>query len=390
MNNNYDLKEIPKVTLHEHIEGSVTPELAQKLASRNNIEFPKELIMEEGTYDKSEFPFGRYAYDEKNFMEFVTTYDKVASFIQTPKDYYDVTYDYLERNAKIGVIYCEFILYVEHMATKSPNGNENFDSNRYFEMLNAIISAADAVEKEYGLITRYIATGVRHLPPNRMQETAEFILNNPHEYVIGFGIASNEREKTFYDYELTHQLIEKSHLQKSYHAGEICGPESISAALDCGAKRIGHGIASIKDDKLIERLIKEDVCLEICPTSNKILVTELEYDINNHPLRKIYDKGVKISLNPDDAGMFGNISHVEYKIAKNNFGFLRTELLDISLNAIESAFINGEIKKSLIEKIYTTFNDEDIAELGFLIEKTENENLRKRLIRRKKEAINYI
>ncbi len=141
---------------------------------------------------------------------------------------------------------------------------------------------------------------------------------------------------------------------------------------------------------MVERLIKEDICLEVCPTSNKILVTELEHSIKNHPLRRIYEKGIKLCLNPDDAGMFGNISHIEYKIAKETFGFKRTELLDITLNAAESAFINGKIKQNLINNVYKTFNKDDLSELDKIISNATNNHLKQRLIRRLEEAKNII
>ena len=95
MKNNVNTADLPKVTLHEHIEGTVTPEMAAKLAQRHHVTLPDNFVMKEGQYDKNDFPNGRYAYDESDFWAFINTYDSVADMMRTPQDYYDVTKDYL-------------------------------------------------------------------------------------------------------------------------------------------------------------------------------------------------------------------------------------------------------------------------------------------------------
>ena len=94
MTKEFNTASLPKATLHEHIEGTVTPEMAEKLARRHHVTLPDNFVMAEGQYDKSDFPNGRYAYDESDFWAFINTYDNVADMMRTPQDYYDVTKDY--------------------------------------------------------------------------------------------------------------------------------------------------------------------------------------------------------------------------------------------------------------------------------------------------------
>ena len=119
---------------------------------------------------------------------------------------------------------------------------------------------------------------------------------------------------------------------------EVITPESIVKALAVGSKRIGHGIASIKDALLLEELASKGVTLEVAPTSNRILVREFDGDITRHPVKKIYDAGVRLTLNTDDAGIFGTDIGKEYRIAANKLGFKRAELFDVTLCGVEAGF----------------------------------------------------
>jgi len=114
------------------------------------------------------------------------------------------------------------------------------------------------------------------------------------------------------------------------------GPESVWAALDLGAERIGHGIASVRDPKLIEHLRERDIPLEICVTSN--LVTGVVKRVDEHPVRRLYDAGVPIVLNTDDPAMFACTLTGEYRLAAQVFGFSEAELWAIAENGFRYAF----------------------------------------------------
>lgn len=355
---------IPKVILHEHIEGSVTPKMAMLLASQQNVSLPEGFLYEEGEYDKVDFPQGRYKYDESNFNEFIYAYDVVAALINSPEDYYLITKDYLSRNAAQGMIYCEIITSAYHLCFDE--NADSFDVEKYDRLMSGIEKAIAEVKAETRLETYLQACGVRHLDFKDMLASAVFIKQNPRSSVVGFNIAGNEMAGKFSDFNELHRLVADIPLPKSYHAGEICGPQSMRDALASGATRIGHGIACIEDKNLIAQLIKDEILLEIAPTSNRILVPHLKQNMINHPIRKIYEAGVRISINTDDAGLFGTDVEKEYNVAVNVFKFSRIELLDVTLCALEGSFVNETIKQRLIDGVYKTFTDEDWQALEML------------------------
>ncbi|WP_153448362.1 adenosine deaminase [Vibrio algicola] len=374
---------LPKVILHEHIEGSVTPELAAILAQKHGVTLPSDFLYPEGQYDKSDFPNGRYQYDESDFGAFVTAYDVVADLVRDADDYYLVMKDYLTRNAEQGLVYCEMITSAFHMC-HDPKTN-SLNAKQYHAFMDGILRAMDEVKAKYGTETRLHACGVRHLSLEEFTISADFVAAEPRPEVTGFNIAGNEMAGEFADFEYAHKLVAQIPLQKSYHAGEIRGPESIRDALACGAKRIGHGIAAIKDPALIQTLIDEQITLEVAPSSNRILVTEFEQSLEKHPLRRLYDAGVRLSINTDDAGLFGTDVAKEYRLAQQVFGFNRVELLDVTLCALEAAFVEDEIKQSLIANVYTQFNQQDWQDLELHCQQLPDGALKQRLQSRLKE-----
>lgn len=350
---------IPKVILHEHVEGSITPFMAKKLADKNHLTFPESLCYRTGEYDQAEYKNGRYNYDESDFVSFIQTYDTVSNFVKHPDDYYLITYDFLSRNAKQGLIYSELFLSPYHICATENQGKVVWDQARFQQTLNQMDKAIIDVQKEHNITVRYHVIGVRHLGADVVYETLQFIENNPHPFITGFNIAGNEKAGHFDDFAKAHQLASKLNLKKSYHAGEIDCAESIIQALKHGANRIGHGIAAIEDDKLIKQLVENKITLEIALTSNRILVNDLHGDIHNHPIRKLYDKGVRITLNTDDAGIFGTDIEKEYQLAEQIFHFSRLELFDITLCGIDAAFIESKEKSRLLNEVLAFFTTND-------------------------------
>lgn len=347
---------LPKVVLHEHIEGSVTPALAAILAERHSVTLPENFFYSEEQYDVTAFPHGRYAYDESDFSAFIQTYDTVADLIRTPDDYYLVVKDFLTNNAQQGMIYCELIASPFHMSSVD---NQSMDPLRYQKVMNAIELAISEAEQEFGVMTKLHAVGIRHLGTQHVHEVVDFITQYPRDSVVGFNIAGDERAGKFAEFKCLLPKLKTFGLGRAYHAGEICSATSVNHALDAGAMRIGHGIQSIHDEETIQRLIDGKVTLEVAISSNLILIETYASQQAEHPVKRLYNLGVRISLNTDDAGMFGTTIGKEYRIAAERFGFNRVELLDISLCAIEAAFIDDDVKYPLLSKVYQSFTTED-------------------------------
>lgn len=388
MTKNFDTAAMPKATLHEHIEGTVTPELAAKLADRHHVSLPSDFVMKDGEYDKKDFPNGRYAYDESDFWAFINTYDSVADLVRTPQDYYDVAKDYLSKTAAEGGVYAEMILSPMHMAVEvnPETGKSELSEKRYHAMLDSICKAADDVKEETGLETRFIATGVRNLGADNVKQVAEFVRDNPHPRVTGFGIAGNERAGKFDDFAEALDIAKKAGLKLALHAGEICGPESIRDAVRLGASRVGHGVSAVQDPALMKDLAEKGVMVEVCPTSNRILVADIKGDLANHPARKLYDAGVRISLNPDDAGIFGTTTGKEHRISQKAFEFTKAEMYDITLCAVENSFADVKTRKQVKENVYKRMTAADRKELADLAANAQNPVLKARLTTRVAES----
>ncbi len=137
------------------------------------------------------------------------------------------------------------------------------------------------------------------------------------------------------------------------HAGEACGPESVYKALEYGAKRLGHGVRSIADVNLMERLAKEGVVLECCPTSN--LNTAIYETLADYPYRKFFDAGVKFTVNTDNMRVSNTSIKREFIKLNEVFGITRAELRKLSINAVDAAFTTQSVKQSLLEKIDVAF-----------------------------------
>jgi aminodeoxyfutalosine deaminase len=134
------------------------------------------------------------------------------------------------------------------------------------------------------------------------------------------------------------------------HAGETTGPESVWSALrDLGAERIGHGLHAVEDPELLDHLARERILLEVCPTSN--LRTGEVVDLAEHPLPLLHRRGVPVTINTDDPGMFGCDLVGEYRAAHDRMGLTPAELADIARAGVEAAYCAPALKTEILAAI---------------------------------------
>lgn len=319
--------------MHVHLEGTITPEMVELLAKRNGIPVPEGLIKD-----------GKYAWKgdgtaRGDLIAFVTAYDVATSVMKTAQDYTDITYDYLKRAAAEGCIYSEITISADHGAMVGLT---------YLQMLAAIQKGYEKAKAETGIEARLIATAVRHYGPEAALKMAKITRDNPHPLVTGFGMAGDENAYTVADFKPAYDLAGLP--SRTAHAGEAAGPESVRAALDqLKIRRFGHMVRAIEDPALMEILKKIKAVPEVCVTSNMVLHVYKNY--SEHPLRKFFDAGLKVTLGSDDPTFFGTSIGKEYQIAKNRFGFSDDELRQITRNAIEEAFIDEKTRAVLLKKL---------------------------------------
>ena len=316
-----------KAEIHCHIEGAADPRLVQRLAHKYSVD------MNDTIQD------GRYVWHD--FSSFLATYDKAASVFRQPEDYRLLAYDYFSRLAGQGAIYGEVFGSSDHAALM---GME------YDDLVTAIADGIDDASREYGIEGRIIMTCLRHLGPEAAENVATLIANHPHPMVTGFGMGGDERSFATEDFAPAFAIAGDAGLGLTSHAGEFGGPDSVRETLDhLNVTRIGHGVRSIEDPELVERLVHDGIVLEICPVSN--IALEVFNGFENHPLRKLYDAGVRITLNSDDPPFFGSTLEHEYRVACEHFGFDDHMLHQCTHTALDCAFVDQKTRARLMKRL---------------------------------------
>ena len=299
------LAELPKAELHLHLEGSVEPETLRELDPATSLEEFRALY--------------RYA----DFDAFLKAFAAIGKRLRTPGDYALIARRLLERLEAQNVRYAEIIIAAGVVLWKGQEFGPIFD---------AVREAA----RESTVEVRWILDAVRQFGVEHVRSVAELAAERVDQGVVAFGIGGSEQRGPAEWFGDAFAFAKGAGLRLTAHAGESMGPESIWAALDLGAERIGHGIAAVRDPELMRHLRQRDIPLEICITSN--LVTGVVARVEDHSVRRLYDAGVPITLNTDDPAMFGCTLTGEYRLAARHFGFSEAELRGIADNGFRYAF----------------------------------------------------
>ena len=316
---------IPKAELHCHLEGSIPPDLARELATRNGLGMPVGLIGEHGHYVWTDF------------LSFLTAYDLVCTTLRQPRDFGDVIYTYLAGAAREGAVYVEMFCSPERPAALGIS---------YRAWLESLESGIDRARRDFGIEGRIIVICIRHLGPERALNMVRTMVAEPHHYVVGFGMGGDEAKYRPIDFAPAYRLARDNGFGCTVHAGEVMGPESVWAAInDLPVTRIGHGVRSADDPRLMEALVRRGIVLEVCPGSNVAL--GLYADRGAHPLHRLIEAGVRITLNSDDPPFFHTTLGAEYDAA----GLGEAALRGITRTAIEASFADEATKKRLLREI---------------------------------------
>jgi len=324
------LRSLPKTELHLHLEGTVTPETLVELSQRND---DQPMTLEEA----------RALYHYTDFTGFLLAFKAVSERLRTPQDYELITYRMLQRLAAQGVVHAEAYVSV---------GVVYYWRRIEFEPLFYAMETARArAEQEFGITLYWIFDAVRHFGPEEaarvFRKAAELRPEWPS--IVGIGIGGDERRTGAEPFrELFHEARDAG-LRLTAHAGETMGPESIWAALNIGAERIGHALSAQLDSDLMEVLAERQVPLEICVTSN--VRTGCCPTLEEHPVRRYFDAGLMVTLNSDDPAMFESDLQDEYRVAHDAFGFTAEHLRELAANSIEASFLPAVRKVALLHQI---------------------------------------
>jgi adenosine deaminase len=316
---------IRKAEIHCHLEGSITPTLALELAQRNNVTLPEALFAPDGSYLW------------RDFLSFLAAYDRVCAALKTPRDFEDVIYAYLAQAAAQGAVYVEMFCSPER-----PKGL----GIAYETWLEALTRGIDRAARDHGIVGRIIIVCIRHLGPERALSIVERMVIDRHPYVVAFGMGGDEAKFEPIDFAPAYRLAHDRGYGCTVHAGEVRGPESVWAAIrDLPVTRIGHGVRSSEDPKLLEELVRRGIALEVCPGSN--IALGIYPDRAAHPLHRLIAAGVKVTLNSDDPPFFHTSLGAEYDEA----GLDEKALRAIARTTIEVSFADAATKQKILRGI---------------------------------------
>ena len=331
------VREMPKVELHVHLEGSIDPATLLTLAERNGVALPADDL--EGL---------REFYRFSDFDHFIQVYFAISSCLQTLEDFYLISYEFGAEMARQNTRYAE--------VTFTPYTNVTNTGLPFREILDALNEGRTRAGEEFDVQFQWVLDIVRDHRDSRHQ-VAEWAASATDQGVVGFGLGGTEKGHPPEWFADAYAMAREAGLHSVPHGGEVAGPESVWGAIRAlGAERIGHGVRSVEVPALVEYLLEHQIPLEICPTSNVCL--GVYASLAEHPIRWLWDHGLYVTVNSDDPPMFNTNLVGEYQTLVEHLGFDDTDLERLSLNALEASFLPGKTKAEL-----TTAFQSEFAEL---------------------------
>jgi aminodeoxyfutalosine deaminase len=332
---------LPKAELHLHLEGSVAPETLSQLSRRHNRPFPWESNRYKPLADSHreltvEDAMALYQY--RDFTGFLMAFKAVTERMRDPEDYELVTYKLMEKLASESVLHAEVFVSVGVVFWRG----QDFDP-----LFEGMERGRQRGERDFGVSLLWIFDAVRHFGPEEGMKVVEKAIQFRDRNVVGIGIGGDERQAGPELFDEVYGHAEQHGLRLTAHAGETVGPQSICAALDVlRAERIGHALHAHQDPELMARLVRDQVPLEICISSN--VRTGCCLSIEHHPVNRYVRDGAMVTLNTDDPSMFGTTLAREYQLAQNTFGFTDEQLRGIAQNSFIASFLPDEKKREYL------------------------------------------
>lgn len=328
------LRDMPKAELHIHIEGSLEPELIFGLAQRNGVTLP---------YPDVEALRKAYAFTD--LQSFLDIYYAGASVLLKEQDFFDMAWAYLLRAAADNVRHAEIFFDPQtHTARGVP----------FETVIKGLDHACHRAHQELRISAKLILCFLRHLSEDEAMATLEEALPYRHHF-IGVGLDSSERGHPPEKFARVFDRARAAGLHLVAHAGEEGPPEYIRSALDIlEVERIDHGVRSVDDPALVDRLAREGIALTVCPLSNvKLCVYER---MEQHALPTLLAAGVRATINSDDPAYFGgyvNQNYLETFAALPQLG--AREAYVLARNSFEASFVPEAQQRAWIAELDRSF-----------------------------------
>jgi adenosine deaminase len=328
------LQAMPKVLLHDHLDGGVRPQTVIELAREQN--YTKLPTTDAGELSQW---FQRGA-QRGSLPLFLEGFEHTCGVMQTEEALERVAYEMMEDMKLDGVVYVE---------TRFAPAFHTFKGLPQHKVVRAVLRGLERGKRDFGVQFGIILCAMRHMEPAVSQEIAELAVEFRNFGVVAFDLAGEEGGYPPKKHVDAFHYIQRENFNITIHAGEAFGKESIWQAIQwCGAHRIGHGTRLIEDMRikdgevlsmgtLAQYVLDKRIPLEICMTSN--VHTGAVRSIDEHPFGILYKYKFRVTLNTDDRLMSGITLTDEYAAANQKFGLRFDDLEKLTINAMKSAFI---------------------------------------------------
>ncbi|MGV8095722.1 MAG: adenosine deaminase [Mangrovibacterium sp.] len=316
------IKGLPKAELHLHIEGSLEPEMLFELAQRKHIPLKYKSVEEL-----------KKAYNFSNLQEFLDIYYEGANVLREEQDFYDLTWAYLKKIKEQGVVHTEIFFDPQ---THTSRGI------LFATVINGINRALQDGREKLGISSKLIMCFLRHLDEAEAFKTLDEALDYK-DLIVAVGLDSSERGNPPSKFERVFAKAREEGFLTVAHAGEEGPAEYVDEALKLlNVFRIDHGNASINDDKVTEELVQRQIPLTVCPLSNiSLCVVD---DIKKHPLKKLMDRGLLVTVNSDDPAYFGGYINENFLAVAEALQLTRTDLSQLAKNSIKASLLSEKEK----------------------------------------------
>ncbi|MEB8325268.1 adenosine deaminase [Dietzia kunjamensis] len=311
---------LPKAHLHVHLEAAMREATLRQWCAEDGIEVP---------------PLVEYA----DFTAFLGAYGLLIDLLHTPERVGRLLDEVVADAAAQGVVALEF--------ASIPEKAVAFDSAE--DALEFILPAAADAGRRHGVWTGSIVSIDRGAGREHALEAARLAARFADRGVVAVGLVADERGNPVADAAGAFAIARDAGLGVVPHAGELAGPDEVRSAIELGVDRIQHGVRAVEDPRVLELLAERGTCLDVCPTSNVVL--DVYPSLEEHPLPRLLEAGVRCSLGADDPLLFGVDVVDEYVAAHERMGVSVARLVGVARASIESSFAPGDVKRDALARV---------------------------------------
>ena len=313
----------PKVELHVHLDCCLSFEVVKKIRPNiSNKDYLKNFIGTSCTCLK----------------DYIKCADNAVDLMQTKEELELVTIDLFKQLKK------DNVLYVEIRFAPLLHTNKDLSSDQVVEIISKITFEQSKI---FGIHAGLILCTLRHYNSSQSMETVHLVNKFRNTNVVGFDIAADEAGYPLDEHIDAFKFAAKNKIYCTAHAGEALGYKNVLDTLNkIKPSRIGHGVRSVEDEDLLNRLKIDNIHLELCPTSN--IVTKVYDRFKDHPIDQLFKKGLSISINSDGRTISDTSLNNEYDKIKSYFCWSNQDFLKCNINAMKASFTDQKTKDKII------------------------------------------